>query len=191
MNISNTLFNTISNKLKLDVSLLSEEKIYLNNLNDAIFSLKGEIDADYKKNWKLKQIYTDDSHISEHDFVIMYIITVSFLKANTIIHVSDIKGNVKMFYSSGSVQLTGKQKTKRRPVILRLVSLLAKKAVFLKKKPIALHLNNVGSSNKVFVVNNIKNFFYIKLIKSFNQTPYNGCRKRKIRRKKNIRKTFK
>ena len=78
------------------------------------------------------------------DFIVMYIINISFLKANTTIHVSDIKGNIKLFYSAGSVGLTGKQKKKRRVAVIKLISLLLKKATFLGNKPIALHLNNVN-----------------------------------------------
>ena len=58
------------------------------------------------------------------DLMVMYIITISFLKANTTIHVSDIKGNTKLFYSAGSVNLTGKQKRKRRIAVSKLISLL-------------------------------------------------------------------
>ena len=40
MNLSHTLFTTISNKLKLKVSLLNEEKLYVQNLKIQIDSLK-------------------------------------------------------------------------------------------------------------------------------------------------------
>ena len=117
----------------------------------------------------------------------MYVINVSFLKANTTIHVSDIKGNMKLFYSAGSIGLTGKQKTKRRIATSKLISLLLQKATFLSKKPVVLHLNNVNSY-KNFIVNKLKRVFYIRLIKTFNQIPYNGCRKKKLRRKKYTKK---
>lgn len=178
MTLSNTLFTNLANKLKLDVSLLKEEKNYLKNLSDSIFSLKVSNEKNYKLNWK-----NNYNSVVEQDYVITYIITISFLKANTIIHVSDVKGNVKLFYSSGSVGLSGKQKIRRRSVILRLISMLSKKTDFLANKPIALHLNNVNSY-RTFIVNKLKRNFYIKIIKSFNQSPYNGCRKKKIRRKK-------
>jgi ribosomal protein S11 len=117
----------------------------------------------------------------------MYIINISFLKANTHIHVSDIQGNLKLFYSAGSVDLAGKQKKKRRIAVSKLISLLLKKATFLGQKPVALHLNNVNFY-KNLIVRKLKRNLYIRIIKIFNQTPYNGCRKRKLRRKKYTKK---
>ena len=117
------------------------------------------------------------------DFVVAYIISISFLKANTTIHVSDTKGNLKLFYSAGSVELSGKQKRKRRIAISKLISLVLKKANFLGQKPIALHLNNVNFY-KNLIIRKLKRNLYIKVVKILNQTPYNGCRKKKLRRKK-------
>ena len=117
------------------------------------------------------------------DFIITYIISISFLKANTTIQISDIKGNLKLFYSAGSVQLSGKQKRKRRIAVSKLISLVLKKATFLGQKPIALHLNNVNFY-KNLIVRKLKRNLYIKVMKMLNQTPYNGCRKKKLRRKK-------
>ena len=117
----------------------------------------------------------------------MYIINISFLKANTTIHISDIKGNLKLFYSAGSVNLTGKQKRKRRISVSKLISLLLKKATFLTTEPVALHLNNINF-HKNFIISRLKRVLYIRIIKSFNQAPYNGCRKKKLRRKKYTKK---
>ena len=121
--------------------------------------------------------------------MVMYIVNISFLKANTIINVSDIQGNLKLFYSAGSVQLSGKQKRKRRVAISKLISLVLKKATFLNNKPVALHLNDVNFYRNL-IVRKLKRNLYLKIIKIFNQTPYNGCRRKKLRRKK-YKKKFK
>nr|YP_009485530.1 ribosomal protein S11 [Nitzschia alba]AVR57594.1 ribosomal protein S11 [Nitzschia alba] len=184
MNLSNTLFATISNKLKVQVSLLNEERFHVKNLKTQIDSLKKLKENNYK-NLSLEKLQTESN--TNQNLVIMYIINISFLKANTTIHVSDIKGNMKLFYSAGSVGLTGKQKRKRRIAVSKLISLLLKKATFLSKKPIALHLNNVNFY-KNLIVSKLKRTLYIRVIKSFNQTPYNGCRKKKLRRKKYTKK---
>jgi len=119
------------------------------------------------------------------DSIISYIITITFLKANTMIHVSDALGNVKWFSSSGSINIIGKRKKKqRRSIILKLILLLFKKASFIADKPVALHLNNISFSYQTFIINKLKKNNFIKIVKSFNQTPYNGCRPKKIRRKK-------
>ena len=176
MNLSNTLFNTIADKLKSKVSLIQEERLYVKNLLNQITLLKKTKENNYK-NANLK--FEKDTQ----NLIVTYIINISFLKANTTLHVSDIKGNVKLFYSAGSVGLTGKQKKKRRVALSKLISLLTQKATFLKGKQIALHLKNVNFYQNL-IVEKLQQTFYIRAIKSFNQLPYNGCRKRKIRRKK-------
>lgn len=184
MNLSHTLFTAISNKLKLKVSLLNEEKLYVKNLKTQINSLKKVKENDYKSISIKRRQRTPENN---QNLVVVYIINVSFLKANTTIHVSDIKGNMKQFYSAGSVGLGGKQKRKRRIAVSKLISLLLKSATFLNKKPVALHLNNVNFY-KNLIVGKLKKTVYIRVIKSFNQTPYNGCRKKKLRRKKYTKK---
>jgi ribosomal protein S11 len=184
MNLSDTLFTTISSRLKLKVSLLNEERLYVKNLKTQINSLKKVRENGYKNVSVQKHKLNSENN---QNLVVMYIINISFLKANTTIHVSDIKGNMKQFYSAGSVGLSGKQKRKRRIAVSKLISLLLKSATFLNKAPIALHLNNVNFY-KNLITGKLKRTLYIRVIKSFNQTPYNGCRKRKLRRKKYTKK---
>jgi len=184
MNLSNSLFTIISNRLKLKVSLLNEERLYVQKLKTQINSLKKVKENSYH------DLSLEKSQVEQtinQNLVVMYILNISFLKANTTIHISDIKGNMKLFYSAGSVGLTGKQKKKRRIAISKLISFLLKKSNFLNKKPIALHLNNV-SFYKNLIISKLKRSLYIRVIKSFNQTPYNGCRKKKLRRKKYTKK---
>jgi len=183
MTLSNTLFNNLTNKLKLETSLLQREKFYaMNLLNQATYLKK--LKDNNSKDLSVKEFFiSTNKETNLQDFMIVYIISISFLKANTMIHVSDIKGNLKLFYSAGSVKLSGKQKRKRRVAVSKLISLILKKATFLGQKPIALHLNNVNFY-KNLIVRKLKRNLYIKVIKVLNQTPYNGCRKKKLRRKK-------
>ena len=183
MTLSNTLFNNLANKLKLETSLLQKEKSYVKNLLNQAAYLKKLKETNSKDLSLKKFIITNNKETNLQDFVVAYIISISFLKANTTIHVSDTKGNLKLFYSAGSVELSGKQKRKRRIAISKLISLVLKKATFLGQKPIALHLNNVNFY-KNLIVRKLKRNLYIKVIKILNQTPYNGCRKKKLRRKK-------
>lgn len=182
--LSNTLVNGLSNKLKINTFFL-EEKNYNFNLSKLVSELhKLNNDIKLRELWENKTSETNKKFlVLEQDFIISYIITITFLKANTMIHVSDSLGNVKWFCSSGSINVTGKRKKQRRSVLLKLILFLFKKAVFLSKKPVALHLNNVGSY-QTFIVKKLKKEIFIKIVKSFNQTAYNGCRKKKIRRKK-------
>ena len=183
MTLSNTLFNNLTDKLKLETSSLEKEKFYVKNLLNQITYLKRLKENDSRNLSEKEFVIPNTRKTNLQDFTIAYIINVSFLKANTTIHVSDIQGNLKLFYSAGSVELSGKQKRRRRIAISKLISLVLKKATFLGQNPIALHLNNVNFY-KNLIVGKLKRNLYIKIIKILNQTPYNGCRKKKLRRKK-------
>jgi ribosomal protein S11 len=190
MNLSNTLFNNLTHKLKLETSLLQllqEEEFYIKNLLNQVIYLKKLKTNNYKSLGVKKFTIYNNREISLQDFMLVYIINISFSKANTTIHVSDIRGNLKLCFSAGSVELTGKQKKKRRIAVSKLISLLLKRANFLNRKPVALHLSNVNFY-KNLIVHKLKRNLYIKIIKIFNQTPYNGCRKKKLRRKKYTKK---
>jgi ribosomal protein S11 len=188
MSLSNSLLQNLAAKLQLDISLLQEERSYEKKILAQVAYLQ-QLKKNNFKSLSLEQLKIQNEGILKgaQDFMVMYIISISFLKANTTIHVTDIKGNMKLFYSAGSIGLTGKQKKKRRIAVSRLISLLLKKTGFLSNKPVALHLNNV-SFYKTLIVSKLKRNLYIKIVKSFNQAPYNGCRKKKIRRKKYIKK---
>lgn len=176
MNLSNTLFNTVTKKLKLNTFSLQEEKFYIKNLLYKTEDLKKITDNNLKLKLQRKSSAYETTNI-------IFIINISFLKANTFVHVSNAKGETLIFFSAGQVNLKGKQKKNRKIAINKLLALLNKKANFIGKHPIAVHLNNV-KSYKFTIVNKLKQFYWVKILKSFNQTPYNGCRKSKIRRKK-------
>ena len=99
MNLSNTLFNNLTNKLQLDTYLFEKEKIYVENLQNRINSLKKLKEQNYKNLSVTEFAKSEQEQSINQDLMVMYIINISFLKANTTIHVSDIKGNVKLFYS--------------------------------------------------------------------------------------------
>ena len=173
--LSNILLNS-----KKKVTILSQFKKdldFLDTISNEVLNLYTLKQNDMYKN------LNNSSDIEMKNFLVVYIISISFLKANTMIHVSDIKGHVKLFYTSGSVNLAGKQKRRRIIAVLRLLKLVYKNASFLFGKPIALHLNNVNR-HKFLIARKLKQKFFIKVIREFNQTPYNGCRKPKVRRKK-------
>jgi len=128
------------------------------------------------------QLLIESKSLANTTFV-MYIIDISFSKKNTLFHVSDCSGNVKLFYSAGSFQQKGKGKIARSIVLRRFYKLLVSKLKFVKKLPLAIHFKN-ADSNMFWFLKKLKKKFFITVVKHFNQYPYNGCRKRKIRRKK-------
>ena len=175
----NNLFNILLEKKFSNLSKFKKEFIYLNILYEKILEYNNLKKLELYRNLSIPQL----GNVFDKKFLVVYIITISFSRSNTTLHVSDIKGNVKLFYTAGSVNLSGKQKKRRVLAILRLFKLLYRNASFLYGKPISLHLNNVNR-HKFLIIRKLKQKFFIKLIKEFNQSPYNGCRKPKIRRKK-------
>lgn len=114
---------------------------------------------------------------------VMYIIEISFSKKNTLFHVMDYSGNIKLFYSAGSFQQSGKGKVARSTVLRKFYRLLITKLKFVKRVPIAVHFRNIDS-NMFWFLKKLKKKFFITVVKHFTQHPYNGCRKKKMRRKK-------
>jgi len=114
--------------------------------------------------------------------LVAYIITINLTNTNTIISVTDIKGNVKIFYSSGQVNLKGKQKIKQPAALINILKQLIAKAKFIKQEPVALHFRNTKPHYESFIVKMLKNRFFLKTIRSYNLQPHNGCRPKKIKR---------
>lgn len=114
---------------------------------------------------------------------VTYILEISFSKKNTLFHISDCSGNIKFFYSAGSFQQKGKGKISRSTVLRKFYKVLISKLKFLRRVPVAVHFKNVDS-NMFWFLKRLKKKLFITVVKHFNQYPYNGCRKKKIRRKK-------
>lgn len=123
---------------------------------------------------------------------ITYIVDVSFSKTNTSLHISDFSGNIKFFYSAGSVKIEGKRnKTYRKSALRRFYWLLTRsKFKFLKKAPIAIHVKNMNRWVEWFIKRITKRFSptFVKFLINY---PYNGCRKKKLRKQKRKSPVFK
>jgi ribosomal protein S11 len=116
--------------------------------------------------------------------LIKYIISINLLEKNTFLNVTDIRGNLKFFRSAGFVELKGKRKIKQPLALNNLINSLKNKANFLYNKPVALHLTNVNFFSYKYIVSKLEIFFFIIFIQVFDSKPHNGCRPKKIKRKK-------
>ena len=185
MVLSNLLFSSISKKLKIETSLIKEETLYAERLLEKTKRCS-KISSDFEN---IKQLFNTSNSFSENCYV-TYIINIFFMRANTVVQITDTKGQAKLLFTSGLVKLSGKQKRNRRIAIIKLLTLLHKKASFVKSSPVTLHLHNI-LFYKNFLINKLVQHFFVKAIRSYQSFPYNGCRKRKVRRKKHARKTLK
>lgn len=157
------------------------KKQYITNLKNKNSSLVTIRETNYKS---LSSTLLPLTHsLSQEENLVTYIIDINFLRSNTFVHVTDFLGNSKFFYSSGSFNYSGRNKKSRYLVFRDVYRVLVSKLKFLKGKPIALHLKNVGY-NRFWIVKKLKKKFFIKSLRLYTTYPYNGCRKPKMRRKK-------
>ena len=120
--------------------------------------------------------------------IIKYVITVKYYRTSTSITASEINGNVFFFCISKPSIIKRKRKINRKIDLQNLIKTLLNQCPFMFKKPIALHLINIGFRKKQI----LKSFlsFFILVVKIFNNTPHNGCRPAKRRRVKKRTKNF-
>jgi len=116
------------------------------------------------------------------------IILITFSQINTRVNFLDSSGKILFSQSPGSVGLKSRQKKNRKLTVKKLLSSLNKTIPYLveKKNPIALHLKNVGGELK-YITKLVKECFLIHSLKSYENIPFNGCRRKKIRRKKYVK----
>ena len=157
------------------------KKQFIKKLKNKTCLLNNIKEQNYK-NLNSSLFFKNESFI-KHDSLVVYIIDISFSRSNTLLHVMDSSGILKFFCSAGDLSFTGKSKKTRVSVLKAMIRILVRKLKFLQNKPIALHLKNVGF-RKFWIVKRLKKKFFIKVVRSFNLYPHNGCRKRKVRRKK-------
>lgn len=113
---------------------------------------------------------------------INYILNIHFSNSNTLVNLSNIKGRSSIFLSSGSINLKKKQKRKQPAAIINLIKNLIFNNSFLHNKTIALHFRNVKPYYESLLANILKKFSFLKVFKSLNLHPHNGCRPKKIKK---------
>jgi len=135
-----------------------------------------------------KQVFINnnlkDNYKSEG--LVTLILGVSVYKTNIIVYLTDVKGKVRYYNTSGILGITKKQKRKTISVILKLLKVLVAENNYLNKDiEIALHFKNLNKRT-CFVITTFltKNLTNMKVIKISNNQPHNGCRPKKIKRKK-------
>ena len=172
--------NLIQNSLNRFFKEIYLKKKYLKKMQNKLYFFNKLRKLNYKK-VGLK-FYTDKSY-SKKNIFIMYIIKIYFSKKNTLFHISDFSGNILFSYSAGSFQQKGKRKIARSKILRKFYRLLVSKLKFIKKLPVAVHFKNVDS-NMFWFLKKLKKKFFITFVKYSYHYSYNGCRKKKVRRKK-------
>ena len=137
----------------------------------------------YPRNFRERYKMTNSSETFGSE--VYGVISLKFSRSNTLFSVTTSAGETVFSGSAGSLGLRGKQKTNRQIAVKRIVKLLKEVyPLLLGFAPLsALHVINVGT-HRSFIVKIMTQVFLVTSIKSFDLIPYNGCRKKKVRRKK-------
>ena len=134
--------------------------------------------------------FTLNKHKDSFDFknkstkknLISYIINVNLSLTNTLVNVTDIDGNPKIALSAGLVNLTKTQKRTQPMALINIFKALLISARFLLNKPVALHFKNTKAFYESLIIKALKDKLFIKSIQSYNLSPHNGCRPKKLKR---------
>lgn len=124
--------------------------------------------------------------------LVRFVIGISANRNNVVVYVTDIKGKLFYYKTSGMLGLLKKQKKRSVHIILRLLKILISDNQYLKNNFVSvLHLKNINKKLSMVIIKFLsKNFVHIKNIKLRNHQPHNGCRPKKIRRKKRKKISF-
>lgn len=184
MTLSTNFLLNITTKLGLQISELKQKQSHTNILVEKTNFLKQSSKLNKSQQFELYyNLFEKDQKL-----LVCYIVKISFSRSNTTIQFINTKGNLKLSLNAGNVGFKGKLKSQRRTNALHLLQMLIDKTGFREKQPIAVHFKNV-KSHKRLIIEKLQQFFFIRVIRSFNCLPYNGCRKPKIRRKKRLKTT--
>ena len=143
----------------------------------------------YKKLKNLRLLLSKN-YLFKSKNLIKYIIGISVSSSMIIIYVSNINGNIKFFCTAGSLGIKKKKKNKLA-VLIKLIKVMMFKVKFISKQDtIALHIINCNEYLSKFITSFLAKLYNIEMIKMVNNQPHNGCRPKKVKRKKRRKLSF-
>ena len=173
-------------RFKKENSLLLNTKIYINRIKEIIEYLTNSNNSSDIKlishHLKLSSRNLDFSNSKSN--LIRYIININFTESNTLVNITDILGNPKVFVSSGVVGLKGKMKKYQPTALVKVLKYFMSKIKFVGVSPVAIHFRGAKRYHILLAIKLLKGRLFIKSIRNYNLKAYNGCRPKKIRRLK-------
>ena len=177
-NLTNIDLNKFFQKIffkKQYIRQLKNKISWLNNIKKNNYKVLNSQWVKTSNNFSIKKV----SEVS-------YILDFFFSKTNTTLHIMDCSGKTKFFYSAGLFGFKGKQKTFQSNAILKkFYKILVSDLLFLKTSKIAIHFKNKNINYKIsWFLKKLRTKFFVAVVKFFTIYPYNGCRRKKQKRKK-------
>ena len=177
--------------LQINKNLITLKAVKLQYFKNLLKKFKNQLK-------KLKTFKNIRYIISKENFLINkslkpinYIVGVNIYKTNVVIYVSNVKGEINFFYTAGSLNLKKNQKKKKIVIITKLLKILLTNVSFISKKDIvALHLYNFNEGLVKVVYSFLIKHYNLEVVQVNNNQPHNGCRPRKLKRKKRRKLNF-
>ena len=114
--------------------------------------------------------------------LVNYVLNIQISTTNTLVSLADSNGQPVVSFSGGSINLKKRQKRMQPLALVNILKFLLLKARFLHNKTVAVHFTNVKIYYESLVIKMLKKVMFIKLVKSYNLQPHNGCRPKKLKR---------
>jgi len=177
--------------LQISNSPMSHKLIKLNYLKSLKKRFKVQL-KNLRTQKTVRLISSDESFCIRKSLKpINYVIGVVISKTNIIVYLTDIKGELKFFHTAGSLKLKKSQKKKKVIVLTKLLKVLLMNVNFITKNDvIALHLQNFNEGLVKLLYHFLVKHYNLEIVQVNNNQPHNGCRPRKLKRKKRRKLNF-
>jgi len=178
-NLLEAIRTPILERVNLTTTKIAGQALLVKNLDN---SLLGKSENPFKKLRRNETVTTNTPDTA-------LVLSIKFSSSNTLVSLTDSTGLPILSFSSGLASLRGKDKTDRHKALTNLLIKVYHNYNSLKydhNLAISLHLVDVGKEKK-FSVEVAKRLFLVSSVKAYDRVPFNGCRKKKLKRKKTAR----
>lgn len=179
------LTNSTNIKLKLNkkhktkINLIKRLKLKLNFLNKKQDITKNLIKFN-KNPCNLNFFFFNQINLKLNK-KIFYVFIINIHYSNLFFNVTNNLNEQICTFSVGYLKFKSLDKITQKYTLLQVLKNLIKKTKIYKN--IAIHFKSRNYMYNKLILNFLKNFYYIQLIKFYNYLPHNGCRQKKKRRK--------
>ena len=156
---------------------------YLNKLQTSKHAVKSSLPL-LKKNSLQSRLVEDTKVLIKNQTTVRYIINIMFSSANTIINLTDVKGNSLITISEKSVNVSKDSKKFQLISAVKMFQKLLLHASFIKDKAVVLNFRNTKRYQESFCIKLLQTKVFIKSIQNYTFVPHNGCRPKKLKRVK-------
>ena len=157
---------------------------YLNKVQSAKQNNKELLRLLKKKIIRTNTQFKNGLQLFQNENVIRYVINIRFSPSNTIVNLTDIKGNTLITVSEKSVNFSKDSKRFQVMSAIKIFQNLLTKASFIKNKAVSINFKNTKRYQESFCIKMLQSKVFIKSIQSYNYIPHNGCRPKKLKRVK-------